>query len=149
MITKIGKQKLEEKIVTLKEELRVVYEKRGEAAAEGDLKENSAYIFLGEQSHVLNAQINEAKIDLKLSVLTGPPTQSDTVVFGSKVTVRFESDQRFVTVVLVGENDARLFPDWISCESPFGVAVLNRKRGESVEVNGQQISIVDISIGNI
>jgi len=149
MITKLGKQKLEEKIVILNEELRLTYEKRAEAAAEGDLKENSAYIFYGEQSHVLNAQITEAKTDLKSSVVVGPPTQTNTVVFGSKVTVRFESDKRLMTFVLVGKNDARLLPDWISCDSPLGIAILNRKKGDLTEVNGQQVSILDISTGNI
>ena len=149
MITKFGKQKLEEKLVLLKEELLLTYEKRSEAAAEGDLKENSAYIFYGERSHVLNAQIEEVKTDLKLSVVTSAPSQSETIVFGSKVTIRFESDQRVETFVLVGKNDARLFPDWISCESPLGIALLNHKKNDLVEVNGQMVLIQDISIGNI
>lgn len=149
MITKLGKQKLEEKIVALKAELLQTYEKRSEAAEEGDLKENSAYIAYGEQSHVLNAQIIELITDLKTSVVVGPPTQTDTVVFGSKVTLRFENDQRVATFVFVGKNDARLFPDWISSDSPLGIATLNRKKGDQVEVNGQQVSILDIAIGNI
>jgi transcription elongation factor GreA len=149
MITKLGKQKLEEKIVALKAELLQTYEKRSEAAEEGDLKENSAYIAYGEQSHVLNAQIIELIEDLKSSVIVNQPTQTSTIVFGSKVTLRFENDKRVSTFVLVGKNDAHLFPDWISCDSPIGIAILNRKKGDSVEVNGQLVSILDISIGNI
>jgi len=149
MITKLGKQKLEERITSLKAELLSTYEKRSEAAEEGDLKENSAYIAYGEQSHVLNAQIIELITDLKTSVIAGPPTQTDTVAFGSKITVRFENDQRVSTFVLVGKNDARLFPDWISSDSPLGIATLNHKKGDKVEVNGQAVSILDIAIGNI
>lgn len=149
MITKLGKQKLEEKIVALKAELLETYEKRSEAAEEGDLKENSAYIAYGEQSHVLNAQIIELITDLKTSVVVGPPTQTDTVVFGSKVILRFESDQRINTFVLVGKNDARIFPDWISSDSPLGIAILDHKKGDSVQVNDQLVSILDISVGNI
>lgn len=149
MITKLGKQKLEEKIVALKAELLQTYEKRSEAAEEGDLKENSAYIAYGEQSHVLNAQIIELITDLKSSVIVGPPTQTDTVVFGSKVTLRFENDKRVATFVFVGKNDARLYPDWISSDSPLGIATLNRKKGDQVEVNGQTVSILDIAVGNI
>jgi len=149
MITKLGKQKLEERITSLKAELLSTYEKRSEAAEEGDLKENSAYIAYGEQSHVLNAQIIELITDLKTSVIVDPPTQTDTVAFGSKITVRFENDQRVSTFVLVGKNDARLFPDWISSDSPLGIATLNHKKGDKVEVNGQAVSILDIAIGNI
>lgn len=149
MITKLGKKKLEEKLALLKEELLATYEKRSEAAAEGDLKENSAYIFYGERSHVLNAQIDEVKTDLKLSIVTSAPAQSKTIVFGSKVSLRFENDQRVETFVLVGKNDARLFPDWISCESPLGIALLNHKKEDSVEVNGQMVLIQEIAVGNI
>lgn len=149
MITKLGKQKLEEKIVALKAELLQTYEKRSEAAEEGDLKENSAYIAYGEQSHVLNAQIIELITDLKTSVVVGPPTQTDTIVFGSKVTLRFENDKRVATFVFVGKNDARLFSDWISSDSPLGIATLNRKKGDQVDVNGQTVSILDIAVGNI
>lgn len=149
MITKLGKQKLEERIKDLKAELLSTYEKRSEAAEEGDLKENSAYIAYGEQSHVLNAQIIESIEDLKSSVVVSAPTQTDTVVFGSKITVRFENDGRVNTFVLVGKNDARIFPDWISIDSPLGIAVLNHKKGDKVDVNGQTVALVDIAIGNI
>lgn len=149
MITKLGKQKLEQKIKDLKAELLTTYEKRSEAAEEGDLKENSAYIAYGEQSHVLNAQIIELIEDLKSSIVVEAPTQADTIVFGSKITVRFENDQRVNTFVLVGKNDARIFPDWISIESPLGIATLNHKKGDRVEVNDQIVSILDIAIGNI
>jgi len=149
MITKLGKQKLEEKIISLKAELLQTYEKRSEAAEEGDLKENSAYIAYGEQSHVLNAQIIELIEDLKSSIVIEAPTQTETVVFGSKITVRFENDQRVSTFVLVGKNDARIFPDWISIDSPLGIATLNHKIGDKVEVNGQSVSILDITISNI
>jgi transcription elongation factor GreA len=149
MITKLGKLKLEEKIKELQEELRRTYEQRSEAAAEGDLKENSAYIFMGERSAVLNTQIDEAKTDLKLSAVANPPTQTDTIVFGSRATIKFENDQRLLTFVLVGKNDARLQPDWISIESPLGIAVLNHHKSDKVLVNDQPVTIVDISIGNI
>lgn len=149
MITKLGKQKLEQKIKDLKAELLTTYEKRSEAAEEGDLKENSAYIAYGEQSHVLNAQIIELIEDLKSSVVVNAPSQTDTVVFGSKITVRFENDGRVNTFVLVGKNDARIFPDWISIESPLGIATLNHKKNDKIEVNDQIVSILDIEIGNI
>jgi transcription elongation GreA/GreB family factor len=48
VITKQGKLQLEKDLQTLRDELRRTVEERSKAAAEGDLKENSAYIFLGE-----------------------------------------------------------------------------------------------------
>lgn len=149
MITKIGKQNLEKQIQDLKIELDRTYKQRNEAAAEGDLKENSAYIFMGERATVLNSQISEAIDDLKQSVVQEPPSQCDTICFGHQVSVIFEEDKRNLTLTLVGKNDARLKPDWISIESPIGKAILGKKKSDSVLVNDQKITIINISVGEI
>lgn len=149
MITKLGKQKLEERLTQLKEELRLTYQKRQEAAAEGDLKENSAYIFAGEQANVLNSQIEEISIDLKMSIVQSPPDQINSICFGHLVSIRFLADNREMSVTLVGKNDARLQPGWVSIESPLGQAILNHKKGDKTVVNDQPVEILDIKIGNI
>ena len=149
MITKLGKQNLEKQIKDLQTELDRTYKLRNEAAAEGDLKENSAYIFMGERATVLSSQIFEAIDDLKQAVVQSAPTQSDVISFGHKVSICFEEDQRNMTITLVGKNDARLKPDWISIQSPIGEALLGKKKSDKVSVNGQTVTIVDISIGEI
>jgi transcription elongation GreA/GreB family factor len=149
MITKLGKQKLEEQIVELEKELTRTFEERNKAAAEGDLKENSAYIFMGERAQVLFTQIDEAKADLKSSVVQAAPNQTEIISFGHKVTIFFENDKRQLVITVVGKNDARLKPDWISCESPLGVALLNKRKSDKVLVNDQPVTILDIEIGEI
>ena len=149
MITKLGKQKLEEHLKQLEDELARTCEDRGKAAEEGDLKENSAYIFLGERALVLYSQIDQAKADLKACVVQSAPSQTDTVVFGSKVKIKFESDGREMEITLVGKNDSNLCPGWISCESPLGLALINKSKGAKVSVNDQPISILGITIGEI
>ena len=149
MITKIGKEKLEKDIAELKLELERTYEERSKAAAEGDLKENSAYIFMGERAQVLNTQISEAQDDLNLAVLQIAPQHTSYIAFGHKVKIFFEQDKRELTITLVGKNDARLKPDWISFQSPIGQALLGKKKSDQVTVNKQLITIIDISIGEI
>ncbi|MDP4010122.1 MAG: GreA/GreB family elongation factor [Candidatus Shapirobacteria bacterium] len=149
MITKLGKQKLEQQILDLQKELERTFDERNKAAAEGDLKENSAYIYLGEQAQLLYTQIEEAKIDLKHSNVQEAPTKTDKISFGHKVIIRFESDKREISITLVGKNDARLKPDWISCESPLGIALLDKSKSDKVLVNDQPVTILDISIGEI
>ena len=149
MITKLGHQKLEEKLKQLKEELRLTYQKRQEAAAEGDLKENSAYIFAGEQANLLNTQIDEVNTDLKTSTIQSAPNHTDFICFGHQVTLRIITDNREMTITIVGKNDARLLPSWISCESPLGIAVREKKKGSKVQVNDQLVEILDIQIGEI
>jgi len=149
MITKLGKENLEKEIKSLQKELERTYKQRNEAAAEGDLKENSAYIFMGERATVLSSQISEAIDDLKQAVVQSAPTQSDVISFGHQVSLCFEEDQRKMTITLVGKNDARLKSDWISIKSPIGEALLGKKKSDKVQVNGQTVTITDISIGEI
>lgn len=149
MITKLGRQKLEQQILDLQKELERTFDERNKAAAEGDLKENSAYIYLGEQAQLLYTQIEEAKIDLKHSNVQEAPTKTDKISFGHKVIIRFESDKREISITLVGKNDARLKPDWISCESPLGIALLDKSKSDKVLVNDQPVTILDISVGEI
>ena len=149
MITKLGKASLEQEIKNLKKELQRTYEERNSAAAEGDLKENSAYIFMGERAGVLSSQISEAIDDLKQSTIQTAPTQCDTICFGHQVSVIFESDKRNLTLTLVGKNDARLKTDWISIKSPIGEALLGKKKNDKVLVNDQIITVTNISIGEI
>jgi transcription elongation factor GreA len=149
MITKLGKQNLEKQIKDLQTELDRTYKLRNEAAAEGDLKENSAYIFMGERAVVLNSQISEAIDDLKQAVVQSAPTQCDCICFGHKVSLLFEEDERSLIITLVGKNDARLKPDWISIQSPIGEALLGKKKSDKVVVNGNTVAIIDISVGEI
>ena len=149
MITKLGKQKLEEHLKQLEEELSRTCENRGKAAEEGDLKENSAYIFLGERAQVLYSQIDQVKVDLKTCVIQPAPTQTDKIVFGSKIKIKFESDGRELEITLVGKNDSNLKSGWISCESPLGLALMNQSKGSQVSVNDQLVTILDIFIGEI
>lgn len=149
MITKLGKAKLEADIQSLEAELRRTVEERAKAAAEGDLRENSAYIFYGERAEVLRSQIAQAKADLKAAVVQSPPAQNTTVSFGHQVSVRFLADNRELTIVLVGKNDSSLRPGWISIDSPLGLALLGHHIGDTVIVNDQPITIKSITVADI
>jgi len=149
MITKLGKQKLEENLEKLNAELKEVGHNRGKAAAEGDLKENSAYIFLTEKGRFIHSQIDEILADLKIAVVQDPPTQTDNICFGHEVTIRYESDNSEKTITLVGKNDARLFPDWIFYGTPIGQALMDKKVGDKVEFNNQTVTILNITVGKI
>ncbi len=149
MITKLGREKLEQEIENLESELRRTVEEKAGAAAEGDLKENSAYIFLGERASVLHSQILQAKDDLKKSKVVPAPSQNQKIAFGHQVTVYFQEDSREMTITLVGKNDSGLKPDWISLHSPLGQALLGKKVSDQVSVNGQTVTVIQISAGNL
>ena len=149
MITKLGKEKLKEHLIQLQKELSETCEARGVAAEGGDLKENSAYIYLGEKALVLYSQIDQIKADIRESVVQSAPTQNQTVEFGSRLKIKFNTDNRQMDIVLVGKNDAHLKPEWISCDSPLGLALLGKHKLDQVSVNEQPVTILEISIGEI
>jgi transcription elongation factor GreA len=149
MITKIGKQKLEENLEKLRQELEKVGKKRGGAAADGDLKENSAYIFLTEKARFIYSQIEETMLALKKAVIQKKPEHTDFVCFGHQVKVLYENSQDEKEFILVGSSETQFFPNGVSCETPVARALMGKKAGETVLVNNQPVKILSISIAEI
>jgi transcription elongation factor GreA len=148
-ITSPGLSRLQENLKSLKDELIRTFDERSAAAAEGDLKENSAYIFMTERAQVLQTQIEETSKSIKEAQIIPVPTQTSTVALGHLIKVKFTSDNRELTITLVGKHDNALRPGWISGDSPLGLAILDKKAGDLVSVNGQSVEIVSIAIGDI
>jgi len=149
MITQRGLDKLKNYISQLKEELVRTYDERSKAAAEGDLKENSAYIFMGERAQVLNTQISEAEDDLKNAVLMPTPSHTNKIEFGHEVTIQYSDNNQQLTIVLVGKNDSRIEPNWVSLDSPLGIAIVGKKKNDKTVVNDRPITILNISVAKI
>jgi transcription elongation GreA/GreB family factor len=149
MITQLGYDHLLQNLQDLNQELARTSEERGKAAAEGDLKENSAYIFLGERAEVLRSQIRTVTDDIKQSVITPLPNQTRIIEFGHQIKLKFLTSLTDMTITLVGKNDASLKPGWISIDSPLGIALLRHSVGDKVSVNDQLVEIQDITIGSI
>lgn len=64
MDKKLREEKLKmwkENLADLEEQLKVIAEKKGAAAAEGDLSENAAYIMAVEDSETTRVRIEEVK----------------------------------------------------------------------------------------
>ena len=149
LITPFGLDQLKKLLAELKVELVRTFDERSAAAAEGDLKENSAYIFMTERANVLQTQIEKATQDLREAVVLIPPTQYGQVEVGHQIKLMFENDKREMTITLVGKNDASQKPGWISSDSPLGIAILGKIKSAKVEVNGQPVTILDILAGEI
>lgn len=149
LITSLGLAQLKKNLASLKQELVRTFDERSAAAAEGDLKENSAYIFMTERAHVLQSQIDKTSADIKESVIITPPTNTSKVALGHQVKILFKNDNREMTITLVGKNDNALKLGWISADSPLGIAIIGRPAGTMVSVNDQPVSILEITHGDI
>ena len=148
-ITQLGLDRLKNNLITLKAELVRTFDEKREAAAEGDLKENSAYIFMGERAIVLQTQIEETSNSIKDAVLITPPTTIDKVQIGHQVKVLFNNDNREMTITLVGKDDNAIKPGWVSHTSPIGIALVGKGINDKVDVNGQPVTILEINLGGI
>lgn len=145
MITKIGKAKLEAQLKELKKKLEHTLIERRRAAEEGDLKENSAYIFQTTQAEVLKNQIDEIAHTLATGKVTGGPEQIEVIEPGHGVSIKYD-DGKEIKVIIVGKLDSGIKPGWISYESPLALAVIGKKKGDKFEVNGRTGTIGEIEI---
>ncbi len=150
-MTREGIDKLKAELLEREGEIRFrISEDIERARAHGDISENSEY------DDAKNAQAeNEARIaEVKAILKNAKPIESKKltttkVAIGSKVTLQdLDSSDEF-DYILVSSKEADLFNNKISNESPVGMAILGKKKGEVVEVStpvgSLQYKIVKIS----
>jgi transcription elongation factor GreA len=132
--TKQGLEKLKEELHQLKTvENKKVVKLIAEAAAFGDLKENSAYhdacdkmAFLRMRIKELESAINEAVIKEK--------TGNDKIEVGSEVVILFgNKKQRYKIVAPV---EANILENKISYQSPLGQKLMGQKVGKEFNFTG-------------
>jgi len=113
----------------------------------GDLKENAEYHQTREDQSKLEERILKIEQILQSSeVVLGKG--GDTVGIGSKVVVQKEGVKNQKTYIIVGSEEASMSEGKISNRSPFGEALLDKKKGNKVSFstpNGR----VDYKIINV
>ena len=148
MITKLGKLKLEEKLVELKKQLEYTVDERRKAAQEGDLRENAAYHYLGTQVDIIRTQISEIEDNLRTSPVINKPTSNIKVTFGHRVSITYQ-DGKKLSITIVGKYDSGIKSGWISYESPLAIALMGKKIGELILVNDREVTIEAVESGDI
>ncbi len=144
--TKEGLKKLKDELKELKTtEMRRIVKLIAEAAAFGDLKENSAYhdarnmksFLLGRIEQLENA-INEAIIKDK--------DDTGNVQIGSKVAILFAGEKEEYHITSPTEAD--ILKNKISYQSPFGKILMGKKKGEEFvyEINSKKIKVKVLGI---
>lgn len=96
----------------------------------GDLSENAEYQEArGDQANVED-RIARLEVLLKSAKITGTHT-SEEVGIGSVVTVEKENGDGQKTFTIVGSEEADISKGKVSNKSPFGQAILKKKKGET------------------
>lgn len=133
IISQEGYDKLKDELTFLATVKRKEIAERIERAKElGDLSENAEYSEAKDAQALNEGRILELTNTLKNVTVVQHENSNGQVLMGSKVTVKANDQER--QYIIVSFNEADPLNGKISNESPLGVAFLNKKKGESVEV---------------
>lgn len=133
IISQEGYNKLTDELTLLTTIKRKEIAERIERAKElGDLSENAEYSEAKDAQALNEGRVLELTNTLKNVTVVQRNDSREQVVMGSKVTVKVNDKEK--QYMIVSFNEADPLDGKISNESPLGVAFLNRKKGESVEV---------------
>jgi len=124
-----------EKYEEFKKELAELKGKRRKEVAEnleyakslGDLSENAEYHEARDVQATIEDRIAKLEELLKTATIVSDH-QTNAVTVGSVVTV--EKDGKKMTYTIVGSEEADVASNKISIRSPFGQAILRKKKGE-------------------
>ncbi|MBR0144132.1 MAG: transcription elongation factor GreA [Clostridia bacterium] len=135
---KLTRDKFEE-LRNEQEYLKTVREKEvaeliKEARSFGDLSENSEYDEAKNEQGKLYARINELESILSNYEIIDESADVSTVRTGSRIRVKDLGDNSEEEYYIVGSTEADPMENRISDESPFGKAVLGKKKNDKVKV---------------
>lgn len=140
-MTVAGKAELEAELENLETVGRNdIAEKLKVARSYGDLSENSEYDEAKSEQAKIEARITELKYQLDHAVIIDS-TDKNAVSMGSTVTVLRLKDNSKLVYKIVGFSESNPSEGKISDESPIGMALIGKKKGDKV--------IVEAPIGEI
>jgi transcription elongation factor GreB len=135
-ITRAGAERLHAELLRLlNEERPKVTAEVSAAAAQGDRSENAEYIYGKKRLREIDRRIHflQRRLDNCTVVVPSEQTDSSRVYFGATVVLEDE-DGNQSTYQIVGADEVDAKGGRISVNSPIGVALLGKKRGDSVLV---------------
>ena len=107
-----------------------------DARTHGDLSENAEYHAAKEQQSLNEGAIAELEDKLaRADVIDVSKLSGDAITFGATVTLIDEDTDEKKVWQIVGEPEADAKKGRISITSPIARALINKKKGETVEVN--------------
>jgi len=135
-ITREGYEKIKAEVEHLNGVKMIEITKRVASARElGDLSENAEYHAAREDQGMLQAHIDLLRSKLARAYIVDPSQlPKDTVVFGTRVTVKDLDMDEEETFELVGPGQDDPDKNRILTTSPIGQGLLGKKKGEIAEI---------------
>ncbi len=146
-LTKEGYEKLVEELRSLKDtKLPAVLERLKEAISQGDISENAEYDTAMSEKELIEARISEIENSLD-NVEIIERSQGGDIKYGSVVTFKDEKNKEY-KFTIVGSGEVDILNGTISFQSPLGIAIRGKKKGDTVQVRSPNkkysITIVDV-----
>jgi transcription elongation factor GreA len=135
-MTEEGFKMYQEKLERLKTIVRSEVAERIRHAKEfGDISDNAEYESAKvDQAFVEGEILQLERLLSRAKIINRSDLSTDEVSLGATVEIEEQPNKRTFTITIVGTNEANIEKGTISNESPVGRAVLNQKKGETVEV---------------
>lgn len=138
IITADEKEKLAQRLASLKARRPVISKRISEARELGDLKENGEYHAAREEQGLDEAEIRRLEERIATASVVDESMRPEGIVFlGATVRLKEEASGEIDTYRLVGEatgaNDDEVFE--VTTNSPMGEALMKARLGEKVRVN--------------
>ena len=138
-ITEAGKKELEFELDSLKNRRGAIADKIAEARDFGDLSENAEYDSAREEQGLVESRIAEIE-NILLNAEIIKTGKGSKVALGTRVELK--SGAREVAYILVGPVEANPAEGKISNESPIGVALMDKKVGDTATITTPKGQIV-------
>ncbi|MEU8483420.1 GreA/GreB family elongation factor [Streptomyces sp. NPDC048641] len=112
----------------------------------GDRADQADELIRSDETHRLDARIDEIKVRLRTAADAGRPG-TDVVGVGSTVEVRYSDGS--VATVQIGEGAAVLDQTLVTADSPLGSALLGARAGDSVSYDAPagRATVTVVSLG--
>lgn len=149
-MTPEGYAALKETLKEKKAEVHRLAKAIGEAAEEGDLKENAEYHATREKQGIVKAYVDEIEDKLaRAEVIDTSGMTGERIAFGAWVTLEDIDQGGEVTYRIVGADESNVDEGTISVTSPIARALINREVGDEVKVKTpggvRSYEVVDVS----
>jgi transcription elongation GreA/GreB family factor len=134
--------------VTMRENAKRI----GEAAAHGDLSENSEYRFALEERDLLRARLAQMNSDLARAEAIAPHSvPRDHVGIGSRVTLRDSADGSSYVLTFLGPFDADVEQGVYSYRAPLSLRLMGARVGDRLTLapdgRERELEVVEIADG--
>ncbi len=134
-ITQEGLDQLKSEVEARKEKLKEVADKIDEARQQGDLSENAAYSAALAEKELQESKIRELEEKIGSVVVVKGNSNNNVADLGETVNVKRISDGRTLEYILVGDTESDPTNHKISINSPIGMALVGKKKGDKVKVS--------------